>query len=401
MTVTTKFTKPFTQQEPIPAAAIERAVEVMKSGRLHRYNLAEGDANEASQLEREYAEWQGVDYCVACTSGGYAIQLALRACGVEPGDRVLANAYTLAPVPGAIHNVGGVPVLVDIDSNYHIDMTDLEAKATQTGARFLLLSHMRGHIADMDRLMEICERLDICLIEDCAHTMGASWRNRKSGNFGRAAAFSTQTYKHMNSGEGGFLTTNDPVVAARAVVSSGSYMLYGRHGAIPAEEVFRDVWLHAPNYSGRMDHLRAVLLRAQLPALEDSVARWNVLYDRLAARLAAMEGVVIPARRQEEFYVGSSIQFRAEALTREQVPQLMAACAARGVELKWFGDDEPKAFTSRYDSWKYIDDLPHLPGTLAVLEKTLDMRVPLTFDVDDCELIADIIEDEVAILMAA
>ena len=401
MTLSTKFTKPFTQQEPIPAAAIERAVEVMKSGRLHRYNLAEGDANEASQLEREYAEWQGVDYCVACTSGGYAIQLALRACGVEPGDRVLANAYTLAPVPGAIHNVGGVPVLVDIDSNYHIDMKDLEAKAKQTGARFLLLSHMRGHIADMDRLTEICDRLDICLIEDCAHTMGASWRNRKSGNFGRAAAFSTQTYKHMNSGEGGFLTTNDPVVAARAVVSSGSYMLYGRHGAIPAEEVFRDVRLHAPNYSGRMDHLRAVLLRAQLPALEDSVARWNVLYDRLAARLAAMEGVIIPARRQEEFYVGSSIQFRAEALTREQVPQLMAACAARGVELTWFGDDEPKAFTSRYDSWKYIDDLPHLPGTLAVLEKTLDMRVPLTFDVDDCELIADIIEDEVAILIAA
>ena len=189
MTLSTKFTKPFTQQEPIPAAAIERAVEVMKSGRLHRYNLAEGDANEASQLEREYAEWQGVDYCVACTSGGYAIQLALRACGVEPGDRVLANAYTLAPVPGAIHNVGGVPVLVDIDSNYHIDMMDLEAKAMQAGARFLLLSHMRGHIADMDRLSEICDRLDICLIEDCAHTMGASWRNRKSGNFGRRPPF--------------------------------------------------------------------------------------------------------------------------------------------------------------------------------------------------------------------
>ena len=401
MTARTRFTKPFTQQEPIPAAAIERAVEVMQSGRLHRYNLADGDENEASQLEREYAEWQGADYCVACTSGGYAMQLALRACGVMPGDKVLANAYTLAPVPGAIHNVGGVPVLVDIDSNYHIDMADLETKALESGARFLLLSHMRGHIADMDRLTDICDRLDICLIEDCAHTMGASWRNRKSGNFGKAAAFSTQTYKHMNSGEGGFLTTNDPVVAARAVVSSGSYMLYGRHGAIPAEEVFQEVRLLAPNYSGRMDHLRAVLLRAQLPAIETSVSRWNVLYDRLAARLGEMAGVVIPQRRQEEFYVGSSIQFRAEGLTREQVPQLITACGERGVELKWFGDDEPKAFTSRYDSWKYIADIPHLPGTLGVLEKTLDMRVPLTFDVDDCDLIADIIEEEVGALMAA
>jgi len=401
MTARTKFTKPFTQQEPIPAAAIDRAIEVMQSGRLHRYNLAEGDSNEASELEREYAEWQGADYCVACTSGGYAIQLALRACGVEPGDRILANAYTLAPVPGAIHNVGGVPVLVDIDSSYHIDMHDLEAKANASGARYLLLSHMRGHIADMDRLMEICDRLHICLIEDCAHTMGAKWRDRKSGNFGKAAAFSTQTYKHMNSGEGGFLTTNDPVVAARAVVSSGSYMLYGRHGAIPAEDVFQDVRLYAPNYSGRMDHLRAVLLRAQLPALKDSVARWNVLYDRLAARLGGMAGVVIPQRRQEEFYVGSSIQFRAEKLERDQIPLLMAACAARGVELKWFGDDEPKAFTSRYDSWKYIDDIPHLPSTLRVLEKTLDMRVPLTFDVEDCDLIADIIEQEIGDLIAA
>ena len=401
MTARPAFTKPFTQQEPIPPAAIERAVEIMQSGRLHRYNLAEGDANEASQLEREYAAWQGVDYCVACTSGGYAIQLALRACGVTPGDNVLANAYTLAPVPGAIHNVGAVPVLVDIDSDYHIDLQDLQAKATSSGARYLLLSHMRGHIADMDRLVEICEQLDICLIEDCAHTMGASWRDRKSGNFGKVAAFSTQTYKHMNSGEGGFLTTNDPVVAARACVSSGSYMLYGRHGAIPAEDVFQDVRLHAPNYSGRMDHLRAALLRAQLPAIEDSIARWNALYDRLAARLADMEGVVIPSRRQEEFYVGSSIQFRAEGLRRDQIPALMAACAGRGVELKWFGDDEPKAFTSRYDSWKYIDDIPHLPGTLAVLEKTLDMRVPLTFDLEDCDLIADIIADEVGDLMAA
>ncbi|MGB1357040.1 MAG: DegT/DnrJ/EryC1/StrS family aminotransferase, partial [Candidatus Puniceispirillaceae bacterium] len=273
--------------------------------------------------------------------------------------------------------------------------------ANASGARYLLLSHMRGHIADMDRLMEICDRLHICLIEDCAHTMGAKWRDRKSGNFGKAAAFSTQTYKHMNSGEGGFLTTNDPVVAARAVVSSGSYMLYGRHGAIPAEDVFQDVRLYAPNYSGRMDHLRAVLLRAQLPALKDSVARWNVLYDRLAARLGGMAGVVIPQRRQEEFYVGSSIQFRAEKLERDQIPLLMAACAARGVELKWFGDDEPKAFTSRYDSWKYIDDIPHLPGTLRVLEKTLDMRVPLTFDVEDCDLIADIIEQEIGDLIAA
>lgn len=388
------FSKPFTQQEQIPDAGIDRAVEIMKTGRLHRYNLVANEDSEASSLEVEFARWQEVDYCLACTSGGYAIQLALRVCGVKPGDKVLANAYTLAPVPGAIHNVGGEPVLVDIDENYHIDFDDLDSKAAASGAKFLLLSHMRGHIADMDRVVEICTKYGICLIEDCAHTMGAKWRGVRSGNFGTVAAFSTQTYKHMNSGEGGFLTTNDAEIAARAVVSSGSYMLYGRHGAIPAEDIFQKVRLHSPNYSGRMDQMRAAILRAQLPLLEDNLMRWNVLYDRLHARLSAMQGVVIPQRKQEEFYVGSSIQFRVDSIARENIPAFIAACNARGVELKWFGEDEPKAYTSRYDSWRYIDDIPFLPMTLKILEKTLDMRVPLTFTAEDCDVIADIIEDE-------
>jgi dTDP-4-amino-4,6-dideoxygalactose transaminase len=390
------FNKPFTQQEAIPEDGIARAVEIMRSGRLHRYNLVAGEDNEASLLEQEYATWQEVDYCIAVTSGGYAIQLAMRVCGVRPGDKVLANAYTLAPVPGAIHNVGGVPILVDIDDNYHIDLDDLDAKAASSGAKYLLLSHMRGHIADMDRVVEICEAHGITLIEDCAHTMAAKWRGVRSGNFGKVAAFSTQTYKHMNSGEGGFLTTNDPEIAARAIVSSGSYMLYGRHGAVPAEEVFEKVKLISPNYSGRMDHMRAALLRAQLPHIEEKAAQWNARYDLLHRRFSQMQGVSIPERKQVEAYVGSSIQFRADALTRDQIPEFIAACNARGAELKWFGDDEPKAFTSRYDSWKYIEDIPHLPNTHKVLANTLDMRIPLTFDEDDCTIIADIIEDELS-----
>ena len=391
----TVFRKPFTQQEGIPEAGIKRAVEIMQTGRLHRYNLLPDEVGDVAALEMEYAKWQGAAYCVACTSGGYAIQLGLRICGVKPGDKVLANAYTLAPVPGAIHNVGAVPVLVDIDENYHIDCDDLAVKAEASGAKHLLLSYMRGHIPDMDRVLAVCAKHDISLIEDCAHTMGAKWRGIRSGNFGKVAAFSTQTYKHMNSGEGGFLTTNDAELAAVAVVSSGSYMLYGRHGAIPAEEIFQKVRLHAPNYSGRMDHLRAAMLRAQLPMLEDNLARWNQLYDRLHGHLSAMDGVIIPPRKQEEFYVGSSIQFRADAVGASAVPDFVAACAKRGVELKWFGDAEPKAFTSRYDSWRYIDDIPVLPTTLRVLEKTLDMRVPLTFTIDDCDVIAEIIAEEI------
>ena len=114
----TVFTKPFTQQEAIPESAIEQAVEVMRTGRLHRYNTLVGETAAAAQLEQEYAAYMGQSYCLACTSGGYALHIALKAAGIEAGDAVLCNAFTLAPVPGAIDNAGGKPVLVEIDRNY-------------------------------------------------------------------------------------------------------------------------------------------------------------------------------------------------------------------------------------------------------------------------------------------
>ena len=390
------FTKPFTQQEPIPEDGIERAIEILRSGRLHRYNLVPDELGEVALLEQDYAAWQEQDYCVATTSGGTAIQLALRAAGVEHGDLVLANAYTLAPVPGAIFNVGGKPVLVEIDHNFHIDIADLAAKAEASGAKYLLLSHMRGHIADMDAIMAIADAHDICVIEDCAHTMGARWNGKRSGNFGHVAAFSTQTYKHMNSGEGGLLTTNDPLIAAKATIMSGSYMLYERHGAGPSAEVFESIRTKMPNFSCRLDHLRAAIIRSQMTHLDDNIARWNMLYNALDADLRTIDGVSLPVRPQSEFFVGSSIQFRVDSIAKSDIPDFLSRCAARGVDLKWFGADRPTAFTSRYDSWEYLDDIPELPATKAALDKVIDMRVPLTFTIDDCAIITEIIKEEVA-----
>ena len=109
----TIFSKPFTQQEPIPKEAINKAIKVLKSGRLHRYNTIDGEISETALLEKEYALWQQSEYCLATTSGGTALQIALRAVGVKPGAKVLTNAFTLAPVPGAISSVGGVPILIE------------------------------------------------------------------------------------------------------------------------------------------------------------------------------------------------------------------------------------------------------------------------------------------------
>ncbi len=390
------FDKPFTQQEAIPEAGIERAVEIMRSGRLHRYNVIEGETSEAALLESEYAVYQGVPYCLACASGGYALHVALKATGLKAGDKVLTNAFTLAPVPGAIHNAGGVPVLVEVDENFCADLEHLETQMQASGARFFMMSHMRGHLADMDKVVALCEQYGVTLIEDCAHTMGARWKGKLSGNFGAVACFSTQTYKHLNSGEGGLLTTADPDTMARAVMHSGSYMLYERHGAAPDAETYNDIRLDTPNYSGRMDNLRAAILRAQLPNLDENCKRWNKLYKAAEVGLAKISGIALPVRPAAESYVASSIQFRTPSLGEQQIQSLIVGCAARGVELKWFGNADPTGFTSRYDSWRYLGDAPELPQTLKILASTLDMRLPLTFEAQDMALIAEIIGEELA-----
>ncbi len=392
-TASTEFTKDFTLQEPIGNEGIERAMAILKSGKLHRYNVDPDEKGEAALLEEEFAAYMGKKYCLACASCGSAMYLALKSAGVQPGDKVLCNAYTLAPVPGAIENAGAVIELVDIVDDYTIDLADLEKKAKSEDVKWFMLSHMRGHIANMDRVMDICAAHGLELIEDCAHTMGATWDGKKSGAFGLAACFSTQTYKHMNSGEGGLLVTDDPDLMARAIIYSGSYMLYERHTARPDMAVFDKIKTLVPNYSCRMDNLRAAILRPQLKKLDAQCARWNKRYQILERGLNAIDGITCPARDPRENYVGSSIQFSLIGQNEATIRRFLADCLARGVELKWFGNKEPVGFTSAYNSWQYFKELPVLANTKRILAVMCDMRIPLTFNADDCRLILAIIKE--------
>lgn len=389
------FEGSFTQQEPISEDAIAAAERVLRSGRLHRYNVAEGEQSEAALLEEEFAASVGAKYALAVSSGGYALATALRALGCRPGDPVLTNAFTLAPVPGAIASVGATPVLIEITDDLVIDIADMRAKAAATGARILMLSLMRGHLPDMDAVMDAAREAGLSVIEDCAHTMGAHWSGTPSGRFGVVGCYSTQTYKHINSGEGGLLVSDDADVMARATVLSGSYMLYERHSAGPPPEVFETIKLETPNCSGRMDNLRAAILRPQLAQLDDQRARWNERYRSLETALCQSPHIRMRQRPAAETFVGSSIQMRLPTFTTAQVADVVAACGRRGVELKWFGPDEPAAFTSRHVSWRYMPE-QHLPETDRILATLLDMRIPLTFSKADCEMIGAIIVDVVA-----
>lgn len=382
------------QPPAIPEAGIVRATEVLRSGWLHRYGETLGDASEVSLLEDEFASLAGTRYCVAANSCGSTLFLALVCTGVRAGDKVLMNAFTLAPVPGAVAHAGAEHVLVEITPDLTIDLEDLERKAVASGAKHLLLSHMRGHSPDMTALMAMADRLGLTVIEDCAHTMGASWAGKASGTFGKAGCFSLQAYKHVNGGEGGLLVTDDDDIAARAILYSGSYMLYRQHRRRPPDSVmarWKDV---TPNYSMRMSNMVAAIARPQLPLLLERARIWNDRHDRLAARLGRLENVRLPTRPQAESYVQSSIQFMVTGLDDHGFQAFLSACEQRGVLIKWFGNREAKGYTSLSEQWRFMKE-PFTPAnTLATLERLCDMRIPLSLSAEDCALIADVISEE-------
>lgn len=384
------FGKDLSTPEPIPEAAIERAVALMRSGRLHRYGEQGSDFSDPSLLEQEFAACVGSRYCVAVGSCGAAMFLALKALGVKPGQPVLTSSFTLAPVPGAIAHAGAEPVLVETTADYTCDLADLERKLASGGASVFLLSHMRGHIGDLEAIRALCDAHQVALVEDCAHTMGATWDGRHTGTWGQVGCYSAQTYKHINSGEGGLLVTDDDDVAAQAILMSGCYMMYAQHILKPGPDVFERWKYVTPNFSMRMSNLEAALLRPQIGLLAQRGESWNRIYRQLESALGPAPGVSLPKRHPKEAYIASSIQFSLD-LPRRQIERFLHECSLRGLYIKWFGAVEPQAFTSNYRHWHYLAQPPDMPGSMAVLNQLLDLRTPLSLTNADCDLIGRIV----------
>jgi dTDP-4-amino-4,6-dideoxygalactose transaminase len=199
---------------------IEAVTAVIKSGQWGGYPYP-GPAT--SRFLAKFLEVQGGSYAVAVANGTITMEVALRAAGIGWGDEVIVPAYTFQATAGAPMAAGAIPVIADIDpNNYCLDPKAVEAAITPK-TRAIIPVHLGAQMADMDAIMEIAERHNLIVVEDCAHAHGAKWRGQGAGTIGHFGSFSLQSSKTLTSGEGGVLICKTKELADKAtsVVNCG------------------------------------------------------------------------------------------------------------------------------------------------------------------------------------
>lgn len=368
--------------EPIPRSAMAEVERLLTSGDLFRYTAPEGAP--VALLEAEFAELMGSRYALCVSSCSAALFLSLKALDLPRGARVLIPAFTFAAVPSAVVHADCVPVLVEVGANYRVDMADFAAKLD--GADAVIISHMRGHTSDMDAIMALCDARDIPVVEDAAHSLGTVWGGRKIGTVGKIGCFSFQSYKLVNAGEGGVLITDDPELAARAIIMSGAYeQNWKKHPGL--QNSFGHWQNKLPLYNLRMQNLSAAVIRPQLPEVAGRVARGRENHDHVAAQLNQCPWLEVPAPLGPEERAPDSIQFNLVGdWTDAQALAFQAAAKKRQISVQVFGLSEGNA--RAYWNWQFLGDLPELPQTRAMLMRACDVRLPTRLTEPELNFIA-------------
>jgi dTDP-4-amino-4,6-dideoxygalactose transaminase len=244
---------------------IDQAVQrVLESG---HYILG----GELEKFESDFEKFLGAGYVAGCASGTEAIYLALAAAGVTTGDEVLVVAHTAVPTISAISMTGATPVFVDIDAEtYVMDVDLVESKITEK-TKAIVPVHLYGQMADMDPLVEICNKHKIMLLEDCAQSTGATYKGKVAGTIGDYGSFSYYPSKNLGAfGDGGAISTNSRENFDKLVMLRN----YGQ-----SKRYYHDII----GINSRLDEMQAAILSAQIPFVEE----WNERRREIAARYNA------------------------------------------------------------------------------------------------------------------
>lgn len=261
-------------------AEVNAASRVCRSKTLFRYyglNLQ----NEVDHFEKEFAAYVGTKHALAVSSGTAALQVALGALGVGPGDEVLIPGYFWVATAGAVIRAGAIPVVVDCDESFCMDPESAAARITPR-TKVLMVVHMGGVIGCIRELVALAGRHGLKVLEDCAQAAGASQHGVNAGDFGDIGIFSFQMNKHMTTGEGGMVVTNDESLYRRAFAMHD--LGYPRNEA--GRLVFDDPSLQLWGIGCRMSELTGAVGRVQLQKLPRITGAMRSAKNRIKVALA-------------------------------------------------------------------------------------------------------------------
>jgi dTDP-4-amino-4,6-dideoxygalactose transaminase len=236
------------------------------------------------ELEKKFAAILGVDHVVACASGTAAVHTAIAALDLEPGDEVITTGITDMGALSPILYQGGIPVFADVDERSLNLTPETVAQRMSERTRAVVLTHLFGNPCDAEGIRKVAEGRNVAVIEDCAQAFLARNNGRLVGTIGEIGCFSLQQGKHITTGEGGLVATNDPALARQMFLFVNKAWGYGDERP--------DHYFLALNY--RMSELQGAVAVAQLEKLEWSVTRRQEAAERLSNLLADLAGIATP-----------------------------------------------------------------------------------------------------------
>ena len=278
----------------------------------------------AATFEREFAARMGTRFALALATGTGAMDTAMAALAVGPGDEVILPAWTFVSCYNTIVLSGALPVFAEVDESFSIDPADIEHRITPN-TKAIMAVHLRGVACDMDRIMAIARERGIKVFEDAAQSMGSSYKGRALGSIGDVGMFSLQITKPIAAGEGGVLATNDPVLYERAVRYHDVGGLRPYHEKIIGKAALEGF----PGTNLRINELTASVALAQLRKLDrildDVRARSRRVYDGIRD----LKGIRFRLRPDPEGDPGAIVFLRFETST--QCDSFVSAMKAEGV----------------------------------------------------------------------
>jgi dTDP-4-amino-4,6-dideoxygalactose transaminase len=257
---------------------------------------------EVDALEREVAEYVGVEFAIGCASGSDALLLAQMAIGIESEDEVITTPFTFGATAGSIARLKARPVFVDIHPDtFNLDERQIEAAITSR-SRAIMPVHLFGLSANMDAVLEVARKHNLAVIEDAAQAIGARWKAQSIGSLGTCGCFSFFPSKNLGgAGDGGMITTNDPQLAQKL-------RILRVHGT---RKKYRYELL---GINSRIDALQAAILRVKLRHLDDWTddRRRNAkTYRELFAEYHLTEELTLPCAPETSFHVYNQFSIRA------------------------------------------------------------------------------------------